>query len=455
MSIKTGYRLKLFYTKIRREEGVTLIEAALALILLGLFVMPILQGYTAKEIAESTHNTRSALSRVTDSINQYVVTSNGAYPCPADLRKKEGDISDYGKALSDCSFANVNSSVTNCNNPTWFASSGMCKINGPTADTILIGGVPFADIKLHPEDSLDHWGNKILYAVTYKQTDPATFTTDGGLIQAMTVESPLSPADGLPDLLSDRYDFILVSTGKTGIGGISKDGIRLTACKSPTINGYDNENCNFDEVFFLENNPSFKEASARSHATGVNFYDDFTKAQKSIPEEMWFPHNNNASYTNNKFILTMANRVGINTEDPQYAMHVNGSTRIESKTSVSPITGGWLKSDSICNEDESACFDPEIISGDIEDMQCDSDGNYYGNQGVLKLAFSKVTCNSGVYGTTDMSGNPTTPASRIGKPLNGEKIQLDNSIFDAINCRTTGKLATGIDLNGTLICTTP
>ncbi len=445
MSTKTGYRLKLFYTKIRREEGVTLIEAALALILLGLFVMPILKGYTAKEIAESTHNTRSALSRVTDSINQYVVTSNGAYPCPADLSKKEGDIADYGKALGDCSFVNVSSNVKNCSDPTWFTSGGMCKINNAITDTILIGGVPFADIKLHPEDSLDHWGNKILYAVTYRQTDPTTFTTDGGLIKAMTVESPLTPVDGLPDLLSDRYDFVLVSTGKTAVGGISKDGIRLTACEDPTINGYDNENCNFDDVFFLENNPSFKEASARSGRVGVNFYDDFTKAQKSIPEEMWFQHSNNASYTDNKFILTMANRVGINTEDPEYAVHVNGSTRIESNTSVSPIRGGWLKSDSICNADESACFDPEIISGDVPDMQCDSGDYYYGDQGVLTLKESKVFCNAGLDRT---SGTVSTSA-------NSEKIQLDNTVFDAIDCTTFGELPTGIDITGKLICATP
>lgn len=425
----------------RDERGFSLIEAAIGLTILGLITLPIIKSYTQKQISAANLENRGTLSGIQKAINQHVINISGTYPCPADLTKKEGD-SGYGEALADCSFSYVNSHVKNCNSSSWLSSGGICKTNGPTDNAILIGGVPFATIKIHPEASTDYWGNKIIYAVTYSQTKADTFETDGGKIEIMSVA--LDKGDP-PITLSALYDTILFSTGASAVGGFSSSGVKLSDCGDPDNDGYDNENCDFDRIFFLDKNPDANSASARSFEVNPvtqqpsdTFYDDYTLGQRSLPEFDWFQHNDNPTYVDKDYLLTLANRIGIGTTEPEQRLHVVGKTYIESDSGTG--VGGWLKTDEICNEDGSVCFDPEIITGNVSDMQCDSGSSYYGDQAVKQLAFSQVTCSSGI--------------KTNGSAVDGIKLQVDTTLFDDIDCSDTSQLAAGFDSDGKLSCVT-
>lgn len=113
--------------------------------------------------------------------------------------------------------------------------------------------MPFKVLKLDQNVSVDGWGNEILYAVTYQQVVAATFTGNNGALQILSsTNTPLEvAADGVPDPETNFADFILFSTGENGRGGFSKNGNVLGACGTYNVDGYDNENCDLDNVFLM------------------------------------------------------------------------------------------------------------------------------------------------------------------------------------------------------------
>ncbi len=413
--------------KIKQENGISLIELAIGLVILGLIVTPLMHSYKDKIRSDSMKETRGALANITKSINQYYLSGSGAYPCPASLILRE-NTANFGK-VGDCTLANIKM----CNDPLWRTNEGICKTSNGT-DAVIIGAVPFSSLKMQQEASLDYWGNKIIYAVTFEQTDNATFTANAGAISVDAVDRPgevqSGAADGIPEEKTDVVDFFLFSTGISGLGGFTKDGIALSDCGA-IADGYESENCDFDNKFFYDVDPAFNDpfddaASAFSEIAGVTFFDDITRAQSSVPEATWFQHPDNVLYADD-VIMTFANRIGIGTEDPKQTIDVVGDTRIE----------GGLKSKDISNIDNTVGFDPELITGTKDVMKCDSAGVFYGEQAVMRLYNSKVSCSS----STDNTGNA----------INGEKIKVDTDIIKIKSCGG-GELASGIDADGYIKC---
>ncbi len=419
---------------IRKENGISLIEVAIGLIVLGLIVTPIMQSYNIKVKKESKQVTRGSLKNAQNSINQYYASGNGAYPCPASLTLGESDV-DFGKS-GDCTLANIKL----CTDQSWKSNEGICKTDD-TANAVIIGGVPFATIKMNQENALDYWGNKIIYAVTFEQTDNATFTANSGQIRVNAVDDPLLVQsgfeDGIPEEKTNTIDFFLFSTGSSSGGGFTKDGIAITSCGN-ALNGYESENCNFDNRFFYDTNPNNNTASAFSEVVGVNFYDDITLGQESVPESTWFQHPDNASYTDD-FVMTLSTAIGIGTTTPNETIDVVGDIR----------TNGGIETDSICDINNIECFDPELITGTRDEMECDADNTLYGNQAVMRLANNQVYCGSAIY-----SDAPNIPPPLQGMPIEGEAITVDTNVINDNTC-DDGELISGIKLNGDVICVVP
>ncbi len=430
-----------FVQKIRtNEDGITLMEVSLGLVILSILALPLLQAYNVEIRQRTISNTQGTLAQVQDSINHYFISGNGDYPCPASVSLAEGD-PNFGEE-GDCTLANIRL----CTDPLWPTTEGICKTADiPTA--VIIGAVPFSELKMQQEEVLDYWSNKILYAVSLPQTDPATFTIGGGTITVNTVDDPVAvadgSADGVPDALSDLYDLFLFSTGVTGLGGYTRNGVNIGACADP-VDGYDSENCDFDNVFFYDVNPSNKSASAFAEQRGVQFYDDLTRGQQSIPETTWFQHPDNGTYVVEDFAMTLATRIGIGTNDPQNntlperMLHVAGNIRVEADDVGDPDDHGegWLKTDSICDEDED-CFDPSYITETVDDMQCDPDDDLYGEQAIRTIGDNQVRCN-----TTSGGG---------GSPL-----QVDPTVVngDCISGANQDERAIGFGPSGEMLCPT-
>ncbi len=411
-----------------RQDGLSLVEAAIGLVVIGLLALPLIQATKYQIVDEIRVTNYGAIRNSIDSVNQFFGSGVGAYPCPASLTLAEGD-ANFGVS-GDCTLANVRL----CTDPIWPANEGICKTDN-SINAIIIGGVPFATLRMPQEESLDYWGNKIIYTVTHKQTDTATYTTAGGEVRLQAVDDPVAvaagTADGVPDLLGPRYDMFLFSTGSNGTGGYTKDGIAITACGDATT-GFEHENCDFDNVFFIDRRPGVDAASARSEVIGVNYYDDWTFAQETVPIATWFQHEDNIVYPRD-YVLTMATRVGVGTTNPAESLEVMGPIRSEN----SGGTGGRIKSDSICND--SDCFDPEIITGTEPSMNCATTPG--APSVVTEISNSAVTCNT----ATDPSGNP------IG---GGTAIQVDTGTITPITC-AGGQRAKGFNASGGIVCVTP
>lgn len=445
--------VKTTQSAIRKEDGLTLLEAAIGLIIIGLITLPLIHSYKTTLIQESRDRTRGSMANIKDAINQYHAAGNFVYPCPASISLQEGGvrfgIAGLGSA-NDCQLADLKL----CTNPTWSTTEGICKTDD-TTDAVIIGAVPFSNLKMQQEKALDFWGNKIIYAVTFEQTNLATFTGNIGTIRVKAVDNPEaiqdqiengtsassnSSNDGIPNEKTSSVDFFLFSTGATGIGGYTKNGILIQACGDATT-GFEHENCDFDDVFFYDKNPTDDAASAYSEVPGLNFFDDMTRAQLSIPEPMWFQHPDNGTYTED-YLLTLSTRIGIGPDpitDPLATIEVQGNIR----------TNGMLKSDEMCNKFGNECFDPELITGDLDVMKCNPAGDtMFGDQAVMQIARNQVHCNS----TVDTSNNA----------FDGVALHVDTSIIsgstatDSVNghCQA-GWMVSGFDSNGEIICTNP
>lgn len=303
--------------------------------------------------------------------------------------------------------------------------------------------MPFSTLIMRTENSLDYWGNKIIYAVTFEQTDNTTFAGNNGAVIMDVVDDPVkvldriengtlqdNSNDGVPEEKSDTIDFILFSTGSLAVGGFTKDGIVTTVCGNMT-NGFESENCDFDNRFFYDVDPNLNRASAFSQVVGDTYYDDLTLVQESVPEGTWFQHPDNTIYLND-FIITQATKIAIGKVEPDALAMVDvvGNIRAE----------GGIQSDSICDTGVANCFDPELITGTMDAMKCDADNSLYGEQAVMRLANSKVSCSSA--------------ANNVGGAIEGEKVRVDTSVININSCGP-GDLVSGIDLNGDIKCVTP
>ena len=461
---KTTFR---FFCK---QGGLSLIEMAIAVAVLGLLALPVIRSYRANLVKEAFENNLGTLSTALEGINRYYISGNFFYPCPTDLSLGSSDL-DFGSA-KDCSDL---SAIELCTSPTWFEHDGICKTSN-SSGAIIIGGLPFADLKMSQENSLDSWKNKLIYAVTHRQTDPATYVTGNGSIQLMGIDDPKKIAngtvDGVPDLIRTAdgssiamYEIFIFSTGEAGIGGYSRSGQTLSECED-VKDTYEYENCDFDGVFFVREDPHDTEISAYSISTGKDpdtgedfrryYFDDMTTQQISPPSNTWYQHEDNALYeaaSDINFVLTQATRVGIGTTDPatpydDVTLMVVGDITAETAAKPDGTTfGGRFQADGMCNEDRT-CFDPEIIAGAVDDMNCNADTSYSAdpsigvNRAVIRISSNSVGCNSGVEGS---SGSDSIDG--------GEVLQVDNTTFSEKDCGS-GSYAGGIDSNGDLICVT-
>lgn len=440
-------RIRLWHKKSGRvhcpapESGFSLLELSIALLILGMIAVPFMALQHAKIEEAYIDDTGSINARAANAINQFYLASGGRYPCPASLIAAEGE-DEFGLEGTCTNLPAIHL----CSSASWRNTTGYCKTDN-TANAVIIGAFPFKSIGAPPESALDVWGNKILYAVTHQKTDSATFPTHNGAITVMAyVDHDTNAATApVPGTFKNEVDFILVSTGKAGYGAYTKDGIAGAACR-PLSSGLENENCDYDNVFFNDNNTDLSEVGgSRSFNEGASYFDDITFYQESVPTNLWFIHPLDVSR-----LITMASgvRVGedpaISQERPQDSLDVRGGDM---------RANGDIKSDAICPSSATNCLDPITITGDpaeIPQMQCDYNNTYAGNQAVVQIAESSVICSGS---SQDADSTPTSSGyRRIG--LTAMQADGVTPVFRTRDC-DSGYLVRGFTSTGDPICVIP
>lgn len=398
------------------ENGFSLIEVAFALIIISMIMIPLFMLYKAQEQQKLLTDTASKLARVETAINQFFITAGkAAYPCPSSLILSEGN-ANYGVSFATCD--NL-STIRDCTDASWTTTDGLCKTSNNTSLAVLIGAVPFNDLGISPNDTLDVWGNKILYAVTYEQTKATTFNTNSGQLNiwAYVDDDNNEETPGIAQditSVSNMPDFILLSHGSNEISAYTAMGNATSVCPTAT-NIRESKNCDFDNSFFLYVNPNNPKEGSRSIGTANEYYDDITRVQFSVPEATWFPHPAFPGH-----VMTLSTRVGIGTSTPKKTLDVQGNIR----------ANGAVKVDTLCDDTNTFCFNPRFVT---EANPCIGDKT----AGVIQLTTNTLKCASAV--------------NNSNNPISGEAFHFKD--YKATQCSGL-QVQQGFDLSGEPICVT-
>ncbi len=443
---------------IMKEDGLSLIEVCIALIIIGALTVPWISEYKALQERNMLSMTDGHLSNSEEAITNFYISGNEHYPCPASLTAGLGD-AEFGKEVDECALDTDISDIERCTNLAWL-TLGICKTSDNPAVAVIIGAVPSISLKLSQGQELDAWGNKLIYAVGFNQTQTANFH-DGNVVTALFPDDPEDPAaDGIPDQPTDGgspaspqfYQYVIISTGSNGFGGFSKDGVQLSECPNPANDMTELENCDLDDTFIMRTDINVSGASMASY--NAAYYDDFTLSFSSIINSVWY-----GNTTNTDVAMTEATRVGIGTQEPEASLHIADRTQENANLLIAgqvdgngdPILdnngeplGGKLKTDDVCGETTDNndnvtvdCFNPEIIAGDVPEMEC------AGDIPVNELSNSRVTCGT----TEDADGN-----AHNGNSLSTNDTFSGECTEEVPNGDDINRPATGFNSSGDLQC---
>lgn len=180
--------------KNNKENGFTLLEMVIALIVIGLIATPFIQEYRLYAVNEAKSTTQERFYTIETAIQDYY-EQNGYLPCPAESFTSKstdgmGNVL-YGDAASTLNIyeAADDFGLQNCDDFEDELDS--------VEQTVLIGSVPTRSLGLNARQALDGWNNKITYVVSKYMLNIPAYDAE---------QVPLNPSP-LADRLSTKIAF--------------------------------------------------------------------------------------------------------------------------------------------------------------------------------------------------------------------------------------------------------
>ncbi len=326
------------------ESGLSLIEIAIGMVIIGLLMIPVIENYKQNMIDARRGTTNSNMNPTIETAIQNYYLANNRLPCPANITLN----------ATSASYGTESGAAGSC------AGAGVV-ITGVGPNQIAIGGVPFQALNIPADSTLDGWHNKITYAVTVFDTtvgfDPFSVAPAA---QAITLKKfqynpPVPASPGPPPVAAIPASitliapaptayYVLVSYGDDGAGAYTADGVLYAPCPiggpSPPA---EVENCDNKNTTFLAND------YARSLAPGATYYDD-SVGTKTLNADIWSysPSNNDNIFSNGY--------VGINNPAPAYPLDVNGNLKTTGAS-------GDVAASTLCDSAGANCFPAKIVGG--------------------------------------------------------------------------------------------
>lgn len=256
--------------RIQSESGFSLIEVAIALIVIGLLMTPILHTYNLYIKSRQLSISQGVTNVVNSALIKYV-EKHDAYPKPANPSIAQGN-PNFGTANTAAAGWPVCTAT----------STVVCQTSTNTygGGTVLVGDVPFATLGLPFKSILDGYNRKLTYAVTLPLTVAGSFDNGIGAIEVVD-----STGTSIYTGTSPRSHFVVVSHGENTDGAFTLGGVRSNACGT-NATGLDFENCNNDGLF-RNNINTTKGLLMRNYATGSTYFDDFVKTTNTIVSGLW------------------------------------------------------------------------------------------------------------------------------------------------------------------------
>lgn len=434
---KNAHKITAFKEALSDQKGLTLIDVAIMLIIIGLLVTPSLYALREYKERQARDLTNNNILEIDNAIRAYFV-ANDFYPCPANPAINRNDPNPNISATHGVSQV-VASPAPNAGTCTMLNGSGLAE-----------GSVPHTELGLDIEKVFDGWGNKILYAVDpsmASNTTEATPAPPAASVQITINEIPLVPHPTTIDLVSNpatgcvnvcansiagyaagaspacqpafvypaltatfqqtatNVQYTLLSHGEDGRGAFTENGVAIPSTACDGTNGADDENCDNDNVY------QTRQCINADTSTAAR-YDDFMVAsaidKTTNPTAMMSQSDNNADG-----IAVGVTFVGIRNSDPRRALDVIGNIKV---SDIDGIAGdnkdGAARADDYCDITGSDCFDSELIGGSVLITPCPAGQTMVGvrNNGpvceaVLSQTINSINCANGVNSIT--GGTPT------------------------------------------------
>ena len=340
-------------TPLPSQSGFTVIELAIVLIIFGMFTSTLALAYTLYIGSQAKDNTIEAISETELAILEFQLDMR-RYPCPANINLGPND-PNFG--LEDCALAA----------PPPVGGRDVDEDGNP--ELVMIGGIPFRTLvqtvgadqggSYVEKYGFDGWNRKITYAVTQNLTNTETYDVSNGAIEIMD-EMRISMLDE-----PGTAHFVLISHGRNGKGGYSRNGNRVDNCAVGLQRQQDIDagifvppdettNCQFTDATFLD---------GLRNDTDRDYNDDIVKGSISLAPDIWvFGEDgviDEAGNLQRQIFNTNDGNVGIGIDTPQQSVHVSGD-----------IQAFEVHAQSLCDAFGTDCMNPEALGGELEDMQC-------------------------------------------------------------------------------------
>lgn len=373
-----------------KPNGFSLIEACIALTVIGLLMAPVIAEYNDHMRKIERNITSSNNFAVKSAIDAYYM-KNGRYPCPASLNKKMGD-DGYGQEP-------VPLTATSCIPPGAVAGQcveGVClATDAGGANAVLHGGVPFAELQINEDRTYDGYGRRLSYVLSAnmgRRLATELFPLAGSIQYDLIDED----TDALTASV-DAAHFLVMSHGNNGLGAFTKDGVnpdmevdpsngRMRSLCQRNLTNYDSRNCD------NRNSTRYIVSSVRAlNPNEVRYIDDRIYAVTSAATTSWNPT------VNEKEVISSL-QVAIGTLEPGLAMNRDGSYALNSHNLTyeferrigldvaGDIRATDIKTQQICALDGETCFNSSVLagSGSIDCTSSDS--------GMTGIANSAAKC---------------------------------------------------------------
>ncbi|MCB1651814.1 MAG: hypothetical protein KDI46_07165 [Alphaproteobacteria bacterium] len=387
--------------KVNKQDGFTLIDVTIMLLVIGFIVAPMIQVYHQWQQRNERSSTLGKIQAIEQATQEFYF-ANKYYPCPADPRLGPGN-ANFGIEARLPPVAPA--TLGNCANP----------VMGPGApDAVLYGSIPFATLGLDEKTGLDAWNNKMAYAVSPLQTHDTTYTANGGVIRVnhpfITGPDPNTGENSKqanPSPNAANIHLIIFSYGETGAGAYTYGGAQPVPCPNGPAPGTgpegDAENCDGDDTF------RFAQHLYNTNAV-PDFYDDLMYADETAwtqePNTAWVAGNNPGQLGSD------IGYVGVNNPNPQAELDIVGNILADNTDTENDATDGKLGNvyaTEFCDENRDACMDPNTIAGEDPNMRCNLT-----NYGLTGIGSNKAKC---IEATTITSNQDPCGEGEIVKSL--------------------------------------
>jgi prepilin-type N-terminal cleavage/methylation domain-containing protein len=444
------------------QSGFSLIEVSIALIVIGLLIVPLIVVYNQYIMARQVTMTKSAVSIVNSALVKYVA-KYGHYPFPSDPGVAEGTpgfglpVADVGITVAwpACTATATTVCQTNINAYNPILTNPACP-NLAVDRGVLIGAVPFAALGIPYRATLDGYGGRLTYAVTRTLAYQSQYNEVCGALEVLNsagISIYAVPAT------TQRSHFIVVSHGQDRAGAFGLGGIKGTACNT-NINSTDFENCNNDARF--RNN--LNAASGRNdlfYAAGVTHFDDLTATNNTSSSGIWTNIPNSPSMrSGNAGNVYVGNCTAIPCI-PKVKMDVKGSVRADS-----------VRTKRFCYRDPAFCTEPEATG--VNYVAGLSPPGYYGPDFLVGAPATGILPDSTnfnalyTWNATNRSHNGagircsgyrgvmgTNNFSEICSGEGANSAYFKPSVVATVGACATGEYPRGVTATGQLICQLP